>query len=339
MEMQTEKRQKFGFFKQLVTAVFIPGRYVRFFQLKMWRTVGFVFLYMLLSICVSLYLPFALQQIFGESYREIIDQYVPEFTLEDGVLLLEEPVRYDSGLTVVVADSNIETFTTDALSDYQEYRAVYLIGQNNMVIREGTQTSEYAFADLALESLNKAGLYGYLPSFYLIIAISGLTAYFSSMSDYLVWACVFTLVGKVLQSIIFRKGETLNFFRLFQLGVFARAPYALVSTLFALFGYAVPYGMALGVAMTFTYLFFAMRFLFQDGYEEPAATPKSSVSASSSSKERNGEGKTVTPLMAYRNYYSNPDADEEDEAEDSDDVEADEKSEGSEEIDKSEETN
>ncbi|MDE6421682.1 MAG: DUF1189 domain-containing protein, partial [Lachnospiraceae bacterium] len=122
-----QQAKKFGFFRQIATAVAQPKKYERFLHLSTGRVIAFVLIFSLITTFVSYYLPFIISQVFGVSYADIIDEYVPEFTLKDDVLTLSEPVEYDDGYTLVIANSNFEEFTEEQLAEYTDtYASVYL---------------------------------------------------------------------------------------------------------------------------------------------------------------------------------------------------------------------
>ena len=62
-----QKAKKFGFFRQIATAVAQPKKYVRFLRLSTGRVIAFTVILMLITTFVGYYLPFIVSQVFGKS--------------------------------------------------------------------------------------------------------------------------------------------------------------------------------------------------------------------------------------------------------------------------------
>lgn len=264
-----EKKKGFGFFRQIGTAVAKPGQYERFLHLTAGRTLAFVFVFVLLTTFVSYYLPFIISQVFGESYNDIIDEYVPEFTLENDILTLSEPLEYDDGRTLVIANSDIEAFTQEDLNEYAvDHIEVYLIGKTNMIFYSGGQSTVYAYSDLSIDTLDREGLRGYVPGMYMMIVVSGLMNYILSTCKYFLGALLLMLIGKSMAG-LWR--SSFNYLELFQLGVFSKVTYEIIASILLMFNFAVPMSFFIGLAVGFFYISTAVRRLNANGYVSGSA--------------------------------------------------------------------
>ncbi len=264
-----EKKKRFGFFRQIGTAVAKPGQYERFLHLTAGRTLAFVFVFVLLTTFVSYYLPFIISQVFGESYNDIIDEYVPEFTLENDILTLSEPLEYDDGRTLVIANSGIEAFTQEDLNEYAvDHIEVYLIGKTNMIFYSGGQSTVYAYSDLSIDTLDREGLRGYVPGMYMMIVVSGLMNYILSTCKYFLGALLLMLIGKSMAG-LWR--SSFNYLELFQLGVFSKVTYEIIASILLMFNFAVPMSFFVGLAVGFFYISTAVRRLNANGYVSGSA--------------------------------------------------------------------
>ncbi len=264
-----EKKKKFGFFRQIGTAVARPKKYGRFLYLSTGRVIAFVFIFVLLTTFVSYYLPFAISQIFGESYMDIIDEYVPEFKLENDILALSEPFEYDDGTTLVIANSGIPSFSQDDLAVYSaDHANVYLIGQTNMIFYSSGQTTTYAYADLTVDQLDKEGLRDYVPGMYMMIVVSGLMNFILNSFFYFFGALILMLFGRLMMSLW---NLRLSYMEFFKLGVFSKVLYEMIAALLQMFNAALPMGFFIGIATGFIYLSIAVRQLRAEGYESGSA--------------------------------------------------------------------
>lgn len=283
MEQQTKK---FGFFRQIATAVAQPKKYERFLHLSMGRVIAFVLIFSLVTTFVSYYLPFIISQVFGESYMDMIDEYVPEFTLKDGVLTLSEPVEYDDGYTLAIANSNIEEFTVEQLDEYTaDYANVYLFGKTNMIFYASGQSTTYRYADLAIEELDREGLRGYVPSVYLMMVVSGVMNFILRTFWYFLGALMLMLLGWSMKGFW---NMQFSFLDLFRLGVFSKVLYEIIAAVLRIFGFALPMDFFIGLAIGFVYLNMAVKQLRADGYESSSAPSEGSMFGKSKTPSSKG---------------------------------------------------
>lgn len=262
MEQQTKK---FGFFRQIATAVAQPKKYERFLHLSTGRVIAFTFIFALITTFAGYYLPFIISQVFGESYMDVIDEYVPEFTLKDDVLTLSEPVEYDDGYTLVIANSKIAEFTDEDLEEYTEsYTSIYLFGKTNMIFYASGQSTTYRYADLAIEELDREGLRAYVPSMYMMMVVSGLMNFILRVFWYLLGALVLMLLGWSMKGFW---NIQFSFLDLFKLGVFSKVLYEIISTIMRMLRFVLPMDFFIGLAVGFVYMNIAVKQLRADGYE------------------------------------------------------------------------
>lgn len=264
-----QNKKKFGFFRQIATAVAQPKKYERFLHLSTGRVVAFMVILVLMTTFVSYYLPFIASQLFGRSYTDMIDEYVPEFTLKDHILTLSEPVEYDDGYTLVIANSNIEEFTEEQLEEYKaDYMSVYLIGKTNMIFYTSGQTTTYLYADLAIEELDREGLRAYVPSVYMMMVVSGVMNFVLRTFWYLIGTLLLMLLAWSMKGFW---NMQFRFLELFKLSVFSKVLYELLSTVLRIFRLTIPMDFFIALAVGFIYLNLAVKQLRADGYESNSA--------------------------------------------------------------------
>lgn len=280
-----QQAKKFGFFRQIATAVAQPKKYERFLRLSTGRVIAFVLIFSLITTFVSYYLPFIISQVFGESYADIVDEYVPEFTLKDDVLTLSEPVEYDDGYTLVIANSNIEEFTREQLAEYTEaYASVYLFSRTNMIFYTSGQETTYRYAELTIKELDREGLRDFIPSIYLMMVVSGLMNFVLCLFWYFLGALLLMLLGWSMKGFW---NMRFSFLELFKLSVFSKVLYELIVAVLRMFRLELPMGLFIGLAIGFVYLSMAVKQLRADGYESGSAPSDRTIfggSAAPSSK-------------------------------------------------------
>lgn len=283
MEQQTKK---FGFFRQIATAVAQPKKYERFLHLSTGRVIAFVLIFTLITTFLGYYLPFIISQVFGESYMDMIDEYVPEFTLKDNVLTLSEPVEYDDGYTLVIANSNIEEFTEEQLNEYTaDYGSVYLFGKTNMIFYASGQHTVYRYADLSITELDREGLRDYVPSVYMMMVVSGVMNFVLRMFWYVLGALVLMLLGWSMKGFW---NMQFSFLDLFKLGVFSKVLYEIIAAVLRMFRFALPMDFFIGLALGFFYMNMAVKQLRTDGYESNSTPLDGSMFGSSKTPSSKG---------------------------------------------------
>lgn len=270
-----QNKKKFGFFRQIATAVAQPKKYERFLRLSMGRVVAFMIILMLITTFAGYYLPFIASQLFGKSYTDMIDEYVPEFTLKDHILTLSEPVEYDDGYTLVIANSNIEEFTEEQLEEYKaDYMSVYLIGRTNMIFYASGKATTYFYADLAIEELDREGLRAYVPSVYMMMVVSGIMNFVLRTFWYLAGTLLLMLLAWSMKGFW---NMQFHFMELFKLSVFSKVLYELLSSVLRIFRFTIPMDFFIALAVGFIYLNLAVKQLRADGYESNSASEERTI--------------------------------------------------------------
>lgn len=270
-----QQAKKFGFFRQIATAVAQPKKYERFLRLSTGRVIAFVLIFSLITTFMGYYLPFIISQVFGVSYADIIDEYVPEFTLKDDVLTLSEPVEYDDGYTLVIANSNFEEFTGEHLAEYTDvYASVYLFSKTNMILYTSGQETAYRYADLTIKELDREGLRDFIPSIYLMMVVSGLMNFVLRLFKYFLGALLLMLLGWSMKGFW---NMRFSFLDLFKLSVFSKVLYELIASVLRMFQLELPMGLFIGLAVGFVYMNMAVKQLRADGFESGSAPPDSTI--------------------------------------------------------------
>lgn len=270
-----QNKKKFGFFRQIATAVAQPKKYERFLRLSMGRVVAFMIILMLITTFAGYYLPFIASQLFGRSYTDMIDEYVPEFTLKDHILTLSEPVEYDDGYTLVIANSNIEEFTEEQLEEYKaDYMSVYLIGRTNMIFYASGKATTYFYADLAIEELDREGLRAYVPSVYMMMVVSGIMNFVLRTFWYLAGTLLLMLLAWSMKGFW---NMQFHFMELFKLSVFSKVLYELLSSVLRIFRFTIPMDFFIALAVGFIYLNLAVKQLRADGYGSNSASEERTI--------------------------------------------------------------
>lgn len=141
---------------------------------------------------------------------------VPEFSLQNGVLAIEETVEYETTDLRITIDSKVENYTKDDLNTKRFMEL--LAGKNNAIINNGGMVSEITYKDYPFLSMDKEGLIQNTPVFYLLLVFLFVVAYFGQAIYIISTILLLALVGLMSNSMY---QFDLRFGQLMKLAVYA----------------------------------------------------------------------------------------------------------------------
>ncbi len=228
--------KKIGFLKQWLWSWNGFSHYRDLTKVGSGRMVGFVALLCLLY-CLILYVPsFLASGIFGENFREMLNQ-IPEFSISNGTFSIEEPITLDEAPILVCVDDSMPYY---GLADLQyfvqgnkEYTSVLVVTQTNMVIYNNYEYQEVNFSDFGSESFtfNAEFIQALVPFVVLGLVLVWILIYGFTFGMYFFYALVYSLVALIINAVA--KGNDLSFGELYKTCIYAKAGPAI---LFAVLG-------------------------------------------------------------------------------------------------------
>jgi len=225
-----------------------------------WKGVGFAYLLLLLAICwiptmVTIHLAFS--DFVDNQAPAVIDQ-VPEITITDGEVSIEEPQPYyitapDSNDAIAVID------TTGKIQSIEDANTFCLLTKTNVMWRQSNyEIRTFDLSQVKSFVLNSDRIMRWLhiAEKFIVIAIYP----FALMGSYayrIVQALIYAAIGLLFASLC---KVTLPYSALLRLAVVAVTPCIILNTVFGLVGAHLPYAWLIYLLITLlAYLFFGVK--------------------------------------------------------------------------------
>lgn len=246
-------------FKQMIWSVAGVKKYPILMKLRAGRCVRYMlFLTFIYAFCLTV-VPGTRFLAEAGGLHAIIDEYVPEFQLKDGVLTMEETYNLDENGLLVFVDTEYawlsEYSSDDIYSLANNYEGVLLIDSEGWVVKSNREVNATSFKQLGLEC-SKSDLHGWVKYVYVIMGIVLLLAWLGSAFTFLFGALFVALAGMIIKSVL---RVNITFGQVFKLSVYAKTLMVLIKAVIAAFwvvfgGYAY-----LSFAVSVVWLFVAMK--------------------------------------------------------------------------------
>jgi hypothetical protein len=223
-----------------------------------WKRVCFGYLFLLLAICwipmmVKIHTGFAG---FVENDAPTVVDQVPEITITDGQVSIEEPQPYfirepDSNQIIAVID------TTGSIESPADANAFFLLAKNSITTQTDFETRTIDLSQVKSFTLNSDRITRFLKNTkkYLVIILYPL-ALLSSYVYRIILALIFAAIGLLFASSC---KVSLSYGALLRLAVVAMTPCIIIKTVFALAGVQLPCTiLLLYFLITLAYLYFGV---------------------------------------------------------------------------------
>ena len=255
-----EEQLKYGFFDQFPISFFRPSKYKFLLSLKRRHRVGFIILISLLCFAMETLIPFLAWDMSVGGIENVVKNGIPEFTLENGVLKMDEPIELQmSGSLLVKADSGVEVYREKDLDG--NYPSIILISKTNILLKNENMVYEIQFSKVN-GTFNKESLLVFLPVARVIAVLSFIMAWIGKVIGYLISALFFAFICRTMARDT--EGNPVDFRTAFTFAVYARAPFILISALNTALGNlgSSLWFLLIGVFLTMQYMLIAERSYF-----------------------------------------------------------------------------
>lgn len=224
-----------------------------------WKGVGFAYLLLLLAICwiptmVKIHLGFS---DFINNEAPAVVKQVPEITITDGEVSIEEPQPYyikapENGDVIAVID------TTGTIESLEDANAICLLTKTNIIWRQSKfETRTFDLSQVKNFALDSDRIMGWLhiARKFLVITIYP----FALLGSYvyrIVQALIYAAIGLLFASWC---RVSLTYAALIRLAVVAVTPCVLLKTILGLAGVHLPYAWLIYLLIALGYLFFGVK--------------------------------------------------------------------------------
>lgn len=242
-------------FQQFVLA-FVPTKYSRLTRVKTGSMIGFVTLLALIATVISFF-SFALE-ISAIDMEEVADS-LPDFSVRNGQLHLDEDFCYDEGGVFIYMTEDIDEFyyeDAEELAD-EGYQNILLIGRDRLSLMQNHEYQQLNLSDLGSLEISRTWIVTKLIPLVLIFAVIGYVIFFvGRVLWYFLCAAVYLLIAMLISTVMNKHLET---GALFRTAVYAKVFMFVIVTfinLLPLTGFSIPF--LLRVAATVVFMSFAI---------------------------------------------------------------------------------
>ena len=227
-------------FKEMALSIYDYGSYSQFLKNKKGKVFGFGVLLMAFYFVLVMILPSVVfgGALFGLS--DVIDESVPEFSLKNGLLRVDDVIEYDIGTSYIYIDtgSMLPFVDEDEIAPYfSGYSNVIVADYDKMIVKNNGIWQSLHFSDLDLE-FDKSDLIGLVPMLYVIIAIFLVIAYIWMTALFFFGVLFVALIGMIIASSM---KYQLTFGQLYLMGIYSRTLPLLIKALVNYLPFSIPH--------------------------------------------------------------------------------------------------
>lgn len=244
-------------FTEMVRSVCDIKSYPRFLENGKWKTFFYGLLLSLFYIFVSFVLPTAASVTASGGIEKVLEESVPEFTLEDGKLWVAEPVEYtmyDSVQGGIYIKIDTENAVAGEISevDLVAFERAVVMDADHVLLKTNGEIIRTSYEDLFLGDWNRETLFAELLPFARLLLAGILAAVIlAAVFGFFTGAFFAAVLGGVIGSVWKYR---LDFGDLFKLAVHARTVPILVKAVLAWFPVFVPFPTVLNFGISAVYM-------------------------------------------------------------------------------------
>ena len=254
------EEKKLGFIQRLVIAVAKPKEY--------WRTVvqggGKVIKFLAILLVITTFCGFPLDYIKASigtnGFKDIVEEYVPEFQFANGRLEMDEPYELDKEGVYIYIDTAYSSFSYDDLQQYIEtgdYDEVILAGADGAVLYNDGEYQEGCFANLDGITFDKSSVMGLLKSVHIVAVIAIIFLYIGILLKYLFMSMIYALLGMILKNALGIHSEV-TFGQIYIMAISAKVTMRIVLAITKLFDFNIPFFNGICLVVTLVYLYLGL---------------------------------------------------------------------------------
>lgn len=227
-------------FKEMALSVYSYGSYSQFLKNRKSKVFGFGVLLMAFYFVLIMLLPGVVRtgSIFG--LADIIDENVPDFSLKDGLLWVDDVIEYDAVTSYIYIDTDslLDIEDEDEIAPYfKGYRSVMIMDYEKMVVKNNGVWQMLYFSDADLE-FDKDDLIDLVPFMYVIYVIFMAFAYIWMTALFFFGVLFVALIGMIIASCM---NYRLTFGQLYLMGIYSRTLPLLIKALVSYLPFGIPF--------------------------------------------------------------------------------------------------
>ncbi len=241
-----------NFFKQFSVAVYQFDRYRELISLKSVK----VFLYELILFLITTIIflvPLAVIFISYGGMEGIIDEFIPDFKIENGQLQAETAI-IEEGNSIVIIDGDNER----SEFDFQGSETGVIFDKHKIIVNNGIQTSQIFYDEflnsMGLDKFEKSDIFNYMPEINMFFALFLVLTIGTLLISEIIGIFLLSLCALVINMLL---GCGLNYGELFKISVYVRTTATVLTAIFALLGLSIEFIFV--IILDLAYLFFSVK--------------------------------------------------------------------------------
>ena len=257
--MFEKKGCKMNIFKEMALSVYSYKSYKKFLGNKQFKVFGFGVVLMLIYWMITIGLPCMRFFLSGPGLMAELDEMVPEFELEDGILWVDQVIEYEEGGVYINIDTDPDSVFYDAseIRDFlSDYRQVILMDSEKMIMKDNRETNQFYFYEFGNIKFTKDNLLGFLPFLFLCAVLVLILMYFVMTALFFFGVIFVALLGMVAASCM---NCRLTFGQLYMLGIYSRVLPLGIKALISFLPFHIPFFWILNFGLSLLILIFAMK--------------------------------------------------------------------------------
>ena len=252
-----EVPERTNVFEQLRLSIVCPKKLIGLSQLMVGRFVRYV-LFLGTLITVMLYVvPVATTLIHFGGLRNLFENQMPEFSLQNSILKADEPFTINLGTCDIVVDTSGATVASDSLGNRELTFAIGSRKVQAILTQNGLRTVlvEGRVSDFFPEGFNRETLVEAIPGFYIALFLGGLFVLAFTVVKYLLGSLLYMLIAWAIAK---RTGLDLTKGNVFRLCFYAQTIGILLVNINSATGGYLP-----GTIVSMVGIFITMNFVFK----------------------------------------------------------------------------
>lgn len=255
-------------FKELVLSVYSYGSYKEFLKNRRSKVFGFGLMLVLLYFIITIGIPYLMFHLETGGYGAMIEEYVPDFELEDGYLQIDEVFEYDHNGTYfyVDTDQDLDFGSAEELKEFlDDYSQVILVGREKYIAKDGKDIVEIFYEDLRIEYC-KDDLQEFVPFAYVATVLIMICIYIWDVLLFFLGVVIVALVAMISASCM---KVDLTFGQLYMMGVYSRTLPLLIKALVSFLPITIPGFFIINFAISVMILIYAMQKMKEAQLQKP----------------------------------------------------------------------
>ena len=245
-------------FEEMVLSVYSYGSYSEFLKNKKGKVFGFGVLLMTIYFVLTMIVPGLVRSgsIFG--LEEKMRENVPDFSLEDGILWVDDVIEYDTNGTYIYIDTDPLYLIEDEdeiAPFFKGYRNVLIADYEKLIMKNDGEWQTLYFDNLDLE-FDKEDLIDFVPWLYVIYAAFMVFAYIWMTAFFFFGVLFVALIGMIIASCM---NYRISFGKLYLMGIYSRTLPLLIKALVSYLPFGIPGFWVLNFGLSALIIGLAMR--------------------------------------------------------------------------------